>query len=477
MKILLINPPRVDGYPVVREERFEHKDFEMIQPPLNLLYCASNLRKNKFKVSFLDANGFNLDLQAVEEKIKREKPSIVIIRTGFDTFLDDTKVLEIAKKYKAITVCRNKIISDVPWLREELLSKVKNIVDVFVNDELDTNISRICKELLEKKNWSSIKSISFWKNGKLVTTPKAPIFTDLDSLPFPAYDLLPNLKPYQTSFFTPTFTQVMSSRGCPNHCTFCAYAGMPYRARSPENVVEELEWLKKDYGLNSFVFFDDTISVNMDRVKKILKLMIDKKLNLKFGVCTRVNTVDQEMLNMFAKAGCKEISFGIESGNQTILDTIKKNITLEQIEKAVNLSKKAGIKVIAPIIFGLPGETAKTIQNTIKFVEKLNPYYCQYATLVPFPNTEAYTYFDKNNLILTKDWTKYNPLQVQPVMRTKALSAQELAKLKKQAYLKFLLRPQFVLSKLQADPVWLIKGFSMFVHRLVGLVGNSKYVR
>jgi len=477
MKILLINPPRVDGYPVVREERFEHKDFEMIQPPLNLLYCASNLLKHGFKVSFLDANGFNLNLNDVENKIKKEKPNIVVIRTGFDTFTTDIEVLKVAKKYKCITICRNKIISDVPWLRQELLSKVRSEVDIFVNDELDTNISRICQDILSKKDWSKIDSISFWKKDKLITTKKAPIFTDLDSLPFPAYHLLPSLKPYQTSFFPPIFTQVMSSRGCPNHCTFCAYAGMPYRVRSPENVIAELEWLKKEFGLKSFVFFDDTISVDMVRVKKLLNLMLDKKLNLHFGVCTRVNTVDQEMLNLFAKAGCKEISFGIETGNQKILDTIKKNITLEQIESAVKLSKKAGIKVIAPIIFGLPGETRKTIENTIKFVEKLNPYYCQYATLVPFPNTEAYRYFDKNKLILTKDWTKYNPLQVRPVMRTKALSSEEIMKLKKKAYLKFLLRPQFILSKLKADPIWLIKGFSMFTHRIIGLIGNDEYVR
>ncbi|MFA6602425.1 MAG: hypothetical protein WCT01_01345, partial [Candidatus Shapirobacteria bacterium] len=109
MKILLINPSRVDGYPVVREERFEHKDFEMIQPPLNLLYCASHLVKYGHKVSLLDANGFDLNLTEVETKIKKEKPNLVIIRTGFDTFFTDIKVLEIAKKYKAITICRNKI--------------------------------------------------------------------------------------------------------------------------------------------------------------------------------------------------------------------------------------------------------------------------------------------------------------------------------------------------------------------------------
>lgn len=473
MKILLINPPRVAGYPVVREERFEHKDFEMILPPLSLLYSAAILRNAGHSVSLLDANGFNFSLERVYSEIKANNPEIVITRTGFDTFEEDIKVLEIAKKRGATTIVRNRIISCVPGIRDSILKKFK-FIDFFVNNELDLVIKDICRNI---ENNAKPQDVAFLEGEDVVVTPNTLLNIDLDSLPFPAYDLLQGF-PYRTSMFSPVFTQVISSRGCPYACSFCAYAKTIYRERSPKNVIEELKWLKKDFRLKSFVFFDDTISINSERVISISRKMIQERLNLKFAVCTRVDLVTDEMLRWLRRAGCLGISFGIESGSQEILDRCGKGITVADIIKAVMLSKKNGLKVTALIILGLPGETRETVFETIGLIKKINPYYCHYAMAVPFPNTEIYKYFSENGLIISSDWKRYNPLHAQPVFRTKALDSKELSDFKIMAYKKFILRPGFIIDKINiVDMLLCFKGIRMLARRLISLFGKDKYIR
>lgn len=477
-KILLINPPRVDGRPVVREERFEHKDFEVIYPPLTLLYCASQIRKHlkNVEVFFIDAMGYDLDLLHIKKRFDDINPDIVITRFAFDTYKEDLFLLDEIKKWnpKVITITRNKIVGDVPSLMESYLRKFKGI-DYFVTVEQDSVIHKVINDII---NGKSPESCAFIKNGELIVTKKSEEINDLDEIPFPAYDLLTKENwPYKSSLFPKKFTLVMTSRGCPNQCTFCAYRNKKWRYRSPKNVVEELKQLDR-MGIKNFVYFDDTISINKDRCIEICRLMKKEGLaGMKYAICTRVNNIDEELLMAWVETGLEEISFGVESGSETILKKCGKGITKQQIMNAFDLCKKFKIKALTLIILGLPGETHDTIKESRELIKKIKPFYLQYSFCIPFPNTPVYEYYKSNGFLLHEDYSKYNPLTMDPVIKTEKLSYEELIKEKEKSYAEFILNPGFIFRNISlTDWKWNLRGLKMFINRVYSMVLN-KYIR
>ncbi len=473
MKIMLVNPPRVDGFVVVREERYEHKDVGALYPPISLLYTAAVLEREEIPLELIDANGFDISLEEIQKRMDAYRPDVVFIRCGFDTQDTDVKVLQYAKeRLNAITVLRNKIIGDVDWLKEESLKKWQ-FVDIFINCEPDSMIVDLVRQL-EKNGLAgraSIKGISYLEEGKMKTTGPVVPQEDLDHLPFPAYHLLPNLKPYHTGVLDQPFALINTSRGCPFPCTFCAYHRSGYRTRSPENVIEELKFLKKTHGLKSFLFFDDVIGLQKGRFEKICELMIQEKLNLKWVACTRANLVNLEQLKLMKKAGCQELAFGIESGDPEVLKMTNKGISLEDIENATKLCKKVGILFYGMAIIGLPGETRSSIENTIKFIKKINPFYTQFCFSTPFPNTDVYQYYVENGLLLSKDWKQYSPLAPMPVVRTKELSQDDLVEIRNYVYRRIILDFKYLISKIRIfDWKWNIDGFIKIMGRIKAIL-------
>lgn len=498
LKILIINPPRVDGYPVVREERFEHKDIGSVYPPLSLLYIAALLRKNSdFDIKFLDANGFDLTINTVRAEMINFSPDVVILRCGFDTQKQDFEIFRIAKDLGAITVLRNKIISDVPNIRDDILKK--EAIDIFINSEPEAVIMDLMVKIYENKKerfvfnkvcafdpkgsdfkedfsyLKKVKGISFIEKGQVITTePEEPV-KNLDDLPFPAYDLLPDLNCYHTGVLAPPFALVATSRGCPFSCTFCAYGKSKYRVRSVENVIAEIKWLKEKFKIKSFLFFDDTISLISGRTEEIAKRMIEEKLNdLKWVCCTRANLVNFEMLKLMKQAGMVEIAIGIETGAEEIQKNINKGVSLDSIRQCAKWCHKLGILFYGLVIIGLPGETEETVKESIKFIKEIDPFYTQFCFATPFPNTEIYNYYKKNGFLLTEDWSKYFPLAEEPVIRTEKLTAEDLKKLRRYAYLKLLLRPGYLIRKIKPfDLVWNISGFIKIMGRIIAAIKNK----
>jgi radical SAM superfamily enzyme YgiQ (UPF0313 family) len=492
LRIMFINPPRVDGFPVVREERFEHKDIGAVYPPLSLLYMAALLEKHaEYTVKVLDANGLNLDKNQVYNEISKYAPDVVVSRCGFDTQKQDLEILAVAKDMGAITVLRNKIISEAPAVRDEILKTSK--VDVFINSEPDAVIEQLAavilnnKEFLAKKpqpqaclrdpdclateDWAflnNVDGISFDNNGVIVTTQPAKDVENLDRLPFPAYHLLPDLKPYHTGVMPPPFALIATTRGCPFQCTFCAYGKSKCRERGIQSVITELKILKDRHGIKSFLFFDDTISIKEGRVEELAKRMIEEGLSgLEWSCCTRANLVSYEMLKIMKQAGMREIAIGIETGSEAILKNAKKGVTLDDIRQAARWCKELGIMFYGLAIIGLPGETKETVKETVKFIKEIDPFYTQFCFATPFPNTEIYGYYEKNNYILTKDWEKYFPLSEEPVVRTEALDAEGLKKMRRWAYMQILMRPLYLLKKIRPfDWKWNVEGASKVLSRI-----------
>ncbi|MBU1078056.1 MAG: radical SAM protein [Spirochaetes bacterium] len=480
MKILILNPPRVDGYPVVREERYEHKDLGAVYLPLNLLYTAGVLKKDDHDITFIDANGFDISFETLKEQLRPVKPDVVISRCGFDTQDEDLAVLKyIKKRYGSILILRNKIISDVAWLKKDFLNKY-SFIDIFVNFEMDIIIKDVIDHLSRKKDkfkngLEKVKGISFLKGKKCITTPPVNILKmDIDNWPLPAYELLPNLKPYHTGVLDSPFALVVTSRGCPFSCSFCAYARMGYRVRKPEKVMEELKWLKEEFKLKSFLFFDDLLGLKRDHFINLLKMMIKEKLGLKWAGCTRANLLDDEMLKLMKESGCEEMAIGIESGSEKVLKMTGKGVTLDDIRRAAGLLHKNRILFYGLAIIGLPGETSQTIMETIRFIKEIDPFYSQFCFATPFPNTDIYTYYKKNGLLQSEDWKKYSPLSPVPVVRTKGLSTDDLIGLKSYVYRKLIFRPWYLLRKIRIfDWKWNIQGFIKILSRIKALLKKT----
>lgn len=464
MKVCVINPPRVKGYPVTREDRLEYIDYGEVFPPLTLLYTAAILEKAGYEVMAIDASGFDLTIRQVEEKIRRFKPDLLLARFAIDTIPQDAEVIKISKRVNpnCLTLVRSKIIADSPLLQKEIFTNYP--VDFLIMGDMEVIVPQVVRALTQKRNPTKVKGLTYFKDRKIIKTGKASRIKDIDQLPFPAYHLSGGISCYQTGTQRPPFTNVFSSRGCPFSCKFCS-SHDTYQARSPENIADELEWLVKDYSLKNFYFFDDIFTIDQKRASRICQEIIKRGLKLRWSCGTRVDCVSPELLKEMKEAGCWMISYGIESGNQEILDKNYKGFTLADAQKAVKQTKKAGIAAYAMLVLGLPGETKKTVEKTFKFINKLNPDYAQYCVAVPFPNTPFFDEYKKKGWITTFDWTKYNPLGY-PVISTPKISDEELHQFHYQGYRRFLFRPGFLLSRLSIrNWRWNIVGLRFFLNR------------
>ncbi len=483
INILLINPPRVSHHPVIREERFEHKDFNTIYPPLTLLTTAAILKetfKDKVSLKLIDAMGFDLNISQIKNDIIKFNPQIIISRFAFDCANEDLTFLEEVKALvpHAKMIVRNKIFSDVENLLIPYLYKFKEIdfFSLFEQEFISTlQVSAIidgktpCETMFLNQN-------EILYGAKLLSADKDRLLAI--KIPIPAYELLDGQKswPYKTELFTSNFTLISSSRGCPYSCTFCAYANKKWIPRPPDDVVKEIEFLYFNFNITNFVFFDETISVDRKRVLEIFQRIIDKKIKIKFAICTRIDHVDEVFLTLAKNAGLIQISFGMESGNDDLLKSIQKNVLTNSAKTISSLCKKLKIKFIGLFIIGLPGETKESILNTIDFAIKLNPDYVQFASLIPFPNTPLFKWYKENNFLKSEDFKFYNPLNLVPLVRTKDLSYEQLQALISKAYQKFLLRPSYIFSQLSLwDWRWNIKGAIIFIKKIAGVF--TKYVR
>lgn len=472
MKVCVINPPRVKGYPVTREDRLEYVDYGEVFPPLTLLYTAAILEKAGYKVMAIDASGFDLKIGQVEKKIRQFKPDLLLTRFAIDTIPQDAEVVKIAKRANSscLTLVRSKIIADSPLLQKEVFANYP--IDFLIMGDMEVIVPKVVGALIQKRDPTRVKGLAYFKNKKIKKTGKAPRIKDIDKLPFPAYHLSGGISCYQTGTQRPPYTNVFSSRGCPFSCKFCS-SHDTYQARSPENIADELEWLVKDYDLKNFYFFDDIFTVDQKRASRICQEIIKRGLKLRWSCGTRVDCISPSLLKEMKKAGCWMIAYGIESGNQEILDKNYKGFTLPDAEKAVKQTKKAGIVAYAMLVLGLPGETKKTIKKTFKFIEKLNPDYTQYCVGVPFPNTPFFDEYKKNGWITTYDWTKYNPLGY-PVISTPEISDKELHQFHYQGYRRFLFRPGFLLSRLAIrNWRWNIIGLRFFLDRSRAILNQT----
>lgn len=369
MKILLI-------YPYFIEERVHAEDIKAV--PIGLYSVAAVLKENHHDVEILNWHDMGKNPDLIEEALRQKKPHVV----GFSVLhANRWGAVEIARIAKRLDRKAKIVFGGVgaTFLWEHFLSHFSEIDFVVLGEGEYTFLNLI--GYLERpgpKGPEHVKGLAFRKNGNIVRTEDEDLIEDLDELPIPS------------KYFE--YQYVSSSRGCVWQCRFCGsplFWRKKIRYRSPQHFVDELEMLYKK-GVTFFYFSDDTFTMKKKRVIEICQAIIKRGLHISWYAVSRVNMVDENVLLWMRKAGCIQISYGIESGSEKIRRVLDKHIETGQIKKAFALTTKYGILSRAYFIYGAPGETWETIQESIDLIQEIKPLSVVFYILDLFPGTELY---------------------------------------------------------------------------------------
>lgn len=443
-KIVFLNPP------LTVEERYGVKSQSGGQtPPLGLTCLAAMARKNGFDTAILDAAALNLNCGEAAREIIKLKPDYLGV-TGATIAIDNgVDVVRLVRESLKDVV----VIAGGPHftaLPEKTMERFLEF-DIGCIGEADITIVEMLNALEAGADLSQVNGLVLRKEGEVYFTPGRQRIKDLDELPMPAWDLLPDLTKY---YCPPVHTLkkipaalLITSRGCPGQCTFCDRSTFGNRCttNSAGYVIRMVENLYHNYGIKEIQFRDDNFVAFRRRLKEICQKIKDSRLPIVWSCTGRADMVTPELLREMKDAGCWQIWYGVESGSQRILDVINKKITLEQMENAINWTHRVGIDACAFFMIGHPTETKKTIEETIAFSLKLPIKEAHFAFVTPFPGTELfkrvseYGTFDYNF-----DWRRLNGWR--PLFVPYGLTALDLEKGAKKAFRKFYFRPKIVVG-------------------------------
>lgn len=446
MNIAFLNPPFRGTFN--REVRFQAvSPQKALHPPIMLGYATAICKQAGHKVDLIDSPALEIDENETIARLAKLKPSYIVMLTSTASVISDGELAKkISKKTGGKTVAVGVHATAVP---EDTLMQG---FDIVARGEYDYTI----KDLAEGKKLEAVEGISFKKGKSFIHNKARGLIRNLDELPFPAREFLPNEQYYSALYKNP-FTFILAGRGCPHQCIFCAgpqlMSGRGYRMRSPENVVEELKHLKKNFKFKSVLFNDDTLNVNKKYLLQLCDLIVKEKINIPWVAYSRVDSVDREIAEAMKKAGCFLVKVGFESGCDELLLSMKKGTraTTEQARKATKFFKEAGIQIHGTFVFGMPGETVETIKKTIGFAKELDLDFVQFSIAQPYPGTEFYNYLEKNGLFKFKDWSEYLDEDgcIQPIFEYPNLSREEMEHWIKQAYKQYYIRPHYILKAIR----------------------------
>jgi radical SAM superfamily enzyme YgiQ (UPF0313 family) len=426
-EIVLINP-----YPGTSEGINE----ATIYPPIGLAYLASYARRNGSfnNIRIIDANVMRKNNQEVLRELLDNKPLVVGIHLNVILGRAGTELSRLIKKEIGCQVIiGGPLVSSNP---EDML-KISEADVAVIGEGEETFL-----ELLQQKPLEDILGIVYKVlGGRFKRNPPRPLINDLNSIPFPAYDLLPNFKMYKNRARKKPVGVILTSRGCPYQCTFCnaSVFGKKFRARSPENVLKEIDLLVNHYGIKQLDVLDDNFTLDISRARAILEGVRHHGLciNLQNGI--RADTIDAELVKLMKKAGVIKVGIGIESGDSEVLRSVKKNLDLDRVREAIRLFRKKGIITIGFFILGFPCETKESIEKTIKFSLEANPSIANFCLLIPFPGTEMHQELLINNQLKEPDRLFYDSgfYANRTYHACSGLTEKELLRYQKIAYKKF----------------------------------------
>lgn len=447
MKVLFVNPPQTAS---------KYKFMGVIAPPLGIAYMAGVLQENNIDVEILDASAEDMDFKDVEKELLKRKPELVALTALTPTI---GRALETAQVVKETLPDSIVVMGGYHPTFNFIETLEDENVDIVIRGEGEYIMLNLVQALENQSSLHDVKGIVFEdKNSKeIVVNPEAPLIQDLDELPFPALNLLP-MKKYRLLDMDTHMTTMITTRGCPMQCSFCSSAAMhgkKIRERSVENIVDEIEYLKTNYDIDTIAFMDDTFTLKKRKVMAICDEILKRNIEIMWGCTSRVDTLDEKLLKKMKEAGCITIFIGVESADQQQLDNMCKNTTIAKIENAFKIAHKLKIRTIASVALGMPGDTKEIMNKTVKFVHKLKPNYAIYSLATPYPGTRFYKEAFEKNLIKIKDWSKYT--LITPILETIDCSLNDMRKIQAKAFMKFYLRPHYIIRQFLQDGPYLLK--------------------
>lgn len=468
-RILLIVPP------VKKSEMFARgaETTASYLPPLGLAYIAAYLREHGHDCTIYDGVAEPVELKALCERAMSFDFVGVSVVTAF--YLRAFHLLQALLEYPR----RPPILAGGPHATDLPETLLEAGADVVIRGEGEITTLEVINALagqrhpeINKTSLYPIEGIAFYDAaGKLVRTKRRPPIADLDIIPLPARDLLPMHK-YGTSIARATASpshSMLASRGCTGICSFCNHSmfGKTVRRFSPDRVVQEFFVLRDDYNAKSVALWDDNFIGDPEYAGEIFERLIAEKFGIPISLEARVDSISLPILKLFKKAGGDFIAFGFESGSQRLLDSMKKNLTLEQMREAAALAKEVGLKIRGYFMMGLPGETYDDIRRTVAFAKELPIDVASFTLLVPFPGTLDYIRARKSGTFDPDFYKKsilgeINFLE-SPVYVPEGMTAKKLLKMHKNAYTQFYFRPSVIMKKIAevrngGDIINLLKG-------------------
>jgi anaerobic magnesium-protoporphyrin IX monomethyl ester cyclase len=373
-------------------------------PPLGLAYLAAVLERDGHQVSVFDLGlDPSIPLEDGVAHVAAFGPHLIGISAMTSVYQSalETAILLKASLGRPVvlggphaTVYPERVLTESP------------VIDYVIRGEGEETLLALVRALdAGSRDLSSIQGLTYRHRGEIVSSPDRPLVADLDGLPLPARHLL-DLKRYglRTPEGQPMVT-ILSSRGCPYNCSYCfkGIVGRTYRQRSPDNIVSEIRAVIEQYGISNFYFIDDLFTVDLRRLQAISDQIIVENLDIRWQCLGRVDRVNAEILHKMYAAGCRRIHFGIESGNEQVLQRIAKGINLGQVRQAVRWAKDAGLQVKGYFMLGLPGDTEVTMQQTVDLAVELDLDEAMFSLTTPFPGTRLW-----DELVKKRPDTQFN---------------------------------------------------------------------
>ena len=479
MKVFFVNPAFKSEYgKFSRENRSPTVTRSgTLYYPLWLIYAAAVCEKDGFTVEFLDAPALPMNDEQQYDYISKyaEGVKLFVVNTSTPSIINDTLCGDRLKElYPDAYVM---LVGTHPSaLPEETLKNSKRI-NALARHEYDYIVRDVARALRDGQSPNDTLGLTYGDDsGEIVSNSDMPYITEMDSIPFLSEFVKHHLN-YKDYFFaagTYPEIQLFTGRGCMARCNFCVYPqvmhGHQYRIRSARNVIEELEYISKNFiDVKEIVFEDDTFTIDKNRVQEICNMMIEKRLNKRFRwLCNARVNLDLETMKLMKKAGCHLIIPGIESGSQEILKNIQKGTTLKQVHRYIEDAKKAGLMVHACYMVGNQGETKETMKETLNLALELNTDTAQFYPLLPFPGTKAYLWA-KSNGYIHGDYSDYvkEDGTINCLLELPGLSGEEMVRFCDDARKKYYWRPKYILHRLWVglkDPSDLWRSIKAFMN-------------
>jgi radical SAM superfamily enzyme YgiQ (UPF0313 family) len=436
-----VNRDYAGGYGTARlvsREDYGHS-FDLVFPVF-MPYLASKMKKEGYQFKIVDAQAWRLNLKTVMEQVLNEGPNVLVSMLSLPSIYGDIDALnQIKDKFPKIRLVAVGTVTKV--LTKEIIDK--GGVDFLVSGEYpfySDTVIRLIQALENERTWSmnEIPGLTYRKNyggNTLIEENQgqpSQARESLDDLDLSVYREFP-MKKYVLRFLDSrgralNYFPILSGRGCPFSCIYCPYPvgfGKKVSTKSALNVVNEMEFLNKEFGIRAFVFRDQVFTANKQRVEEICRLILDRGLDVNWLVETRLDRISRSLLRQMKTAGCSRVHYGVETGDQNLLRRVgKPGVSTKTVKDVFSDTSAEGIYAAAHVILGLPGENKETLFHTYRLLSEIHADSVSWNLVTPYPGTRLFEMAKEKNLILSYNWEKYSTEE--PVMRTQELSGREL---------------------------------------------------